>query len=70
MIGEFPEATIIQLLVEQGRNGLGCPSVDFLAAFGQERIIGHILGKRVLKGIFDFGKGGLLIDELRRLQMR
>ena len=58
----------MQLLVKQGFNGLCRPGVHFPAAFGYQRAIGNILGERVLKGILDFGKGGLLIDKLGRLQ--
>ena len=40
------------------------------AAFEQQRIVGDLLRERMLKGILRLGKGGLLVDELRRLQVR
>jgi hypothetical protein len=38
--------------------------------FQQHRMIGHLMGQRVLEGVGPFGEQVRLIEEFRRLQVR
>src|SRR5215470_14430058 len=49
---------------------LARPLMQSPTAFEQQRVIGDLLRERMLKGILRLGKGGLLVDELRRPQVR
>jgi hypothetical protein len=47
---------------------LGSPFVQKPAALSQQGVVGHVVGQRVLEGVFDINRRRLLVDELARLQ--
>src|SRR5215831_17174170 len=49
---------------------LARPLMQSPATFEQQRVVGDLLRERMLKGVLRLWKGGLLVDELRRPQVR
>ena len=60
---------VLQLAAEQRLDCLRSAFVQLLAPFAQYRVVGHLLRQRVLEDVFDIANGGLLVNELRQLQV-
>src|SRR5580704_16523575 len=61
---------IVQLLGEHRLQGLSGALVQEFAASDQQRVVGDLLGERMLENELSIGERRLLVDELDRLQIR
>src|SRR5689334_4355134 len=60
---------IVDLIGELRLHYLRDTLMQRFAALSQYAVVGHLLRKRVLEGVFDIGKSGLLVDEFSLLQL-
>ena len=63
VVGEIG-VVVFQPLMVQRFDRLASTLVQQFAAFGKQRVVGDIVGQRVLEGVFDIARCRLLVDEL------
>jgi hypothetical protein len=64
-----PLDLLTEAITVEALHGLRDPDVEVTAPAGEEAPVGHLVGERVLEGVFEIGEEARLEEELGRLKV-